>query len=1204
MNTRPEHPTNIPGTPRTPCPCKQVHTCTREAHVQSANRPLRKAEAERGARVAGRDTLAPLTDVCHLLGLQRAVGWGARRQIVPGRWGHSFTEKGFSLFLLQGFRPKENSDGEESAVLSRWRLAPQEEPHPHPPQISPQAGGGGVSPGMWKLPGREAGGLFQAHTWTWTAHSPLQAQLAGPAPPQPQLDFFTRQANKLPQHRERPLSVICSQGLSTKPSTWQALSEGPERGRWTELVIILDPACHLPRQQSLASSCVLVLVGARNTPLAGATWFSLLLLQLGHGTLQPKGAREHQMQARSQEAQNPAGMRCSPCTGSNTSPTVNPRGTSQVHRPSQDSSHSHCASSSQKRYHEFGPHERFEQHLAHGRHSANSRRLLPSITAPTGLQGPGDRRGHALADLCLPGEMSSSVQRALGESLSRSFMAPPHASFFEGLLWPARPLGFSSYQVGPMQGRNGSSKMSLEQASPGGQDSPFKGTMQTLPSPTPVHACVAGLASHPELSAPVTLPSEPQSQQEFRNWAAALRGPITPAPLTQVRPQPCLPTPSPRPCSELDGPTLFCSALPSMKGRLPALLQEEWLWGLPQKHMWHNSKLASNLRRKHCTMVRSACLLPMGPASSPAPVAPVLTPLRHPSGPLAPSWSHNLPEGQASCRLITPKMLPTLPGPAKTEAPHAASCPEGLWSPHRGHPQPLQAAIKATSTSEAPQALPLVPAREILSLSVAYKHLHVVEGTPGPTCPHPAHSRLAPFPTRDHPSPVPGQPLLGTIAGAGGDLPEQPALLLDAECQDPIRGLLQLQPQVHLGLQQVAKHHARALLHPARVGRWAAPQHLLRPTHHHLTVPLQLVAEKLEESQLSASLDNTEPSSDSDAPRPLLQLRRLQQQGALPNGTSVPEHPGARPRRGAGSAGLVLWGLEEASRGAQRGRSLRHPLLLCSVSATQNLPGHHLLTEGQIKRLFCGAEGVDFTIQEEGRRPWGTSKRRGTTEEGDTWHHKEPSLDGSGQVELPPALRQYQTETCGVGGIGNSWEEKLPSGTRVQGAWEGQYTGWGEGHTDSLPVTVFKAWWLKNWGYHTWSQGLQGGRGRIREALSMVGKGFWGAETQGTIGRGRGHQLSPELGNRTRGACTGLRTGFEQGQRECSRERPGGCSPRRLQDRLWLVRISTSQPFEAESQAGQAEGPRTGLAARGTASTWVPTYAQTTAAPLGLGSFS
>lgn len=62
------------------------------------------------------------------------------------------------------------------------------------------------------------------------------------------------------------------------------------------------------------------------------------------------------------------------------------------------------------------------------------------------------------------------------------------------------------------------------------------------------------------------------------------------------------------------------------------------------ERMQHNSKLASDLRGKRHTMVRQACLLPVG--SPPACQAvPVLTPLRHLPAALAPSWSCILPGG-------------------------------------------------------------------------------------------------------------------------------------------------------------------------------------------------------------------------------------------------------------------------------------------------------------------------------------------------------------------------------------------------------------------------------------------------------------------------------------------------------------------------------------------------------------------------------
>lgn len=79
-------------------------------------------------------------------------------------------------------------------------------------------------------------------------------------------------------------------------------------------------------------------------------------------------------------------------------------------------------------------------------------------------------------------------------------------------------------------------------------------------------------------------------------------------------------------------------------------------------------------------------------------------------------------------------------------------------------------------------------------------------------------------------------------------------------------------------------------------------------------------------------------------------------------------------------------------------------------------------------------------------------------------------------------------------------------------------------------------------------------------------------------------------------------------QRPASAPRTGhrGAALARPHDRLWLVKTSTGEPFEAGSQAGPQDGGAwggTGIP-RGTASTWVPPYAQTPIAPLGLGSSS
>uniref|UniRef100_A0A8C2RJ91 non-specific serine/threonine protein kinase n=1 Tax=Capra hircus TaxID=9925 RepID=A0A8C2RJ91_CAPHI len=143
---------------------------------------------------------------------------------------------------------------------------------------------------------------------------------------------------------------------------------------------------------------------------------------------------------------------------------------------------------------------------------------------------------------------------------------------------------------------------------------------------------------------------------------------------------------------------------------------------------------------------------------------------------------------------------------------------------------------------------------------------------------------------------------------------------LSPECQDLIRGLLQLHPRARLGLQQVATHH------------WMLPA-----AHALFCTTLCAIPEKTEKPQLRTSLDNVEPNADSDPPRLLLQLWRPQLQGTSHESASgpAPEPPGACPRQGADSAGLELWSTETAGRTV--GRS-RHPLLLCSI---RSVPGHY-----------------------------------------------------------------------------------------------------------------------------------------------------------------------------------------------------------------------------------------------------------------------
>lgn len=64
---------------------------------------------------------------------------------------------------------------------------------------------------------------------------------------------------------------------------------------------------------------------------------------------------------------------------------------------------------------------------------------------------------------------------------------------------------------------------------------------------------------------------------------------------------------------------------------------------------------------------------------------------------------------------------------------------QGLWPTHRGHPPPLQVAIKIISTAEAPVEFSqkFLP-REISSLNATYKHLNVVGRDPDTAHAHPA----------------------------------------------------------------------------------------------------------------------------------------------------------------------------------------------------------------------------------------------------------------------------------------------------------------------------------------------------------------------------------------------------------------------------------------------------------------------------------
>ncbi|KAB0396442.1 hypothetical protein E2I00_012085, partial [Balaenoptera physalus] len=135
---------------------------------------------------------------------------------------------------------------------------------------------------------------------------------------------------------------------------------------------------------------------------------------------------------------------------------------------------------------------------------------------------------------------------------------------------------------------------------------------------------------------PATVPSGSQkrdddlglscvSQQDFRNLAAALRGrrsqlascsPITPIPLTHVRPQPCLLSPIPKALRRSDQTFMdqrafmeqVCECrdngyLPSSKKIGSGAFSKVYLAYATQERIQHNSKLASDLRGKRHTTV-------------------------------------------------------------------------------------------------------------------------------------------------------------------------------------------------------------------------------------------------------------------------------------------------------------------------------------------------------------------------------------------------------------------------------------------------------------------------------------------------------------------------------------------------------------------------------------------------------------------------
>ncbi|XP_062935371.1 testis-specific serine/threonine-protein kinase 5-like [Cynocephalus volans] len=163
---------------------------------------------------------------------------------------------------------------------------------------------------------------------------------------------------------------------------------------------------------------------------------------------------------------------------------------------------------------------------------------------------------------------------------------------------------------------------------------------------------------------------------------------------------------------------------------------------------------------------------------------------------------------------------------------------------------------------------------------------------------------------------------------------------LSPECQDLIRGLLQLRPRTRLGLQQVA------------VRCWMLPAaHVLFHTVLSATPggvrPVE-PWEKWADSQLPASPDHAEPSVDLESPRPILQLQCPQRQGTTKGSTLDTElkPPEAHHKREAGSVGSGLY-TAAASTGAHACRQL---LSLCCASAIRNMPGHYLINQKQVGR--------------------------------------------------------------------------------------------------------------------------------------------------------------------------------------------------------------------------------------------------------------